>query len=219
MAQPKRRVTLIFFFIYAIFGLILAYLLFFNLGLEFQRQVNDGQTAVYLKNTSLHLIRDINLLDAQGRVVQSISQLQPGEQTVINLQLFSGNKLMAMAPFHAPAELTLASGGNLSNLTAPKLTYTTTYPVPAIVNQLFPISFNVCNSGQQSAEINLSYAFDIQYFSSASAEQTAAINGAECKDLSFQFTPLKAGDSSIQFSLRYGDHTEQIPVGIQSVGS
>ncbi|MDO8427791.1 MAG: hypothetical protein Q7S92_01115 [Candidatus Diapherotrites archaeon] len=219
MAQLKRKVTLVFFFLYAIFGIILMYLFFFNLGLTFERQIIEGQPIIVLKNNSLHLIRDINLLDSKGESKLSLAQLLPGEQSVVDLSLFSGNKISATAPFHSSAEIVLAQGGNISNLTAPKLAYNSTYPVPAIVSQLFPVSFDVCNSGQQSADVVLSFAFDVQFFSSSSIEQTVTIAGSECKNLSFQFMPLKAGDSSIRFVLQYGDTRENIPVSIQIVGT
>ncbi|MFH0714153.1 MAG: hypothetical protein V1847_00135 [Candidatus Diapherotrites archaeon] len=195
--QNKKKQTLQYLLaIYAVFGLFLAYTLFANTGLEFRVDKEQSPVQVFVKNSSFHEIRNVQVfLQGQNTAIAEIKKLSPGEEKLLDAPNLTGNVVFsAKAPFHlevqTEVELSMQVLVNVS-LSAPD---------DMNLNATETALLELCNQGGASVTAMAQYLPN-ETISATPVQQSNAIAAGKCATFSFALEALKAGQTSIDFNI------------------
>ncbi len=220
LRQNKGVALAAFAVIYLVFGGALTYLFFFNSGLAFDKENQNGQGVLLLKNASQHLINDVVLsLDTgtgEGKTLLEIPAFEPGATRKIELAQLPQQKnvtLVANARYHqtVTARLSLET---LSQET--RLRSSFQVPKVAFVGQKFEVKIEVCNEAAQPEAIQVREAHDAKAFAEqATRTYKIELGGEQCATVVAPFTPARAGKTSILFNLVSRDNTDKHEVPLE----
>lgn len=209
----KRRVIYFFSVIYAVLGIALVYLLFFNAGLGAEETDAGGVRAVYVVNTGSHLIRDITVSVREGggmKELAGIAELAPSAREKISGYDFFGTtgekEIVISAPFHQ----TFVKKIIVSTVGAPEIGYDVIFPTKVYAGVEFSFTLKVCNHGTKSLNFEVREGHDALVFGSAGSGKTVSVEAGGCKELPYSLTPAKAGPTTIYFNIKAGSITKQI---------
>ena len=211
-SRKKKRAVKIFVLIYAVFGAILIYLLFFNFGLELAGQINEHNNSVDLvvRNNSMHIIRDIAVgyenLDGDATEVGIIELLMPGETSTAEISEFTGSGtlvLTASAPYHQKAmqriELDLRRELNVD--------FGISVADPVFVGYDFDVVVEVCNNEESETRAELSESHDTEFFGEEVQEIVLNVPAKSCSSWGLKFTPINAGNTQMYFNFNAQNNT------------
>lgn len=198
MLKGKKRVLLVFAVIYLVFISILIYLLNFNTGLHFVKEETPKGIKLHLKNESVHLIRDVEIIDEKGEQIAFFEKLLPNEQQVINFGKKTMVKLEARAPFHIPTVVEFW----VTNIpTEISLSYKTNYPLTVVKGNMFTIAVEICAKGGSVSDIGVIPEINKENIEFSGEKIYLDIGQNECKKASFQLKALKKGKTIIVFKI------------------
>ncbi len=215
LPEKRKKVALYFLAIVAVFSVILAYLLFLNIGLEMGERANPqtGMREVYIGNSSSRVIYNITVsyFDAEGnkKQIAAIDSLRPGEQYGIQipeLQGMTSIKIIAEAPFHQALIKTVSPFAARKveiglSLRAPEVTF---------VGSLLALELELCNNGDDVDNVIVGEAHDESFFGAFAEERTLSIKGGECTVQHYELMPKKAGETTIYFNITAYGSTDKL---------
>lgn len=210
MDARKVRVVRFFALIYIVFGASVLYLLYFNTGISLGGSA-DTATGVFhitVKNSSIHLIRDLNVfvLDANGfeKNILSINALKPGEEKRIDLYESHAVEgvisLIAKAPFHLQV-LKKIEIQRMGSEPKGELTVELKGQNKAFIGTAANFTLKICSSANDENEIKIENKFSRNYFSSAEETKTISLKKNECSEQVFKLLPSGRGKTTIVFNI------------------
>lgn len=201
--QKKQPVILFFAIIYIVFGGSLVYLLFLNTGLDIVMETGEKEVKVFLKNDSVHLIRDINISiqrqSGEILALPSVDQLKPGEKKEITLPELENEqiKIIAAAPFHAKVSKVVS----IEKSRGAKINFEVITQSTAFTGVPFLASIRICNEAEQIDDLKVDEMHSTGFFEERARTETVSLPKGECKKLDFTLTPKMAGAATIYFKL------------------
>ncbi len=207
--EAEKRKFLVFGVIFAVFAIIIIYLLFFTAGLKFSKEFESGKTKVFIENESVHLIRNIKIF-ANEELLQEVLELKPGEKSEIILPASPFVKLSAQAPFHS----TITTDISISNISNVDFKYSTSYPKPVLAGFGFELALELCNNGD-GVRVNVNETHDKEFFEEGFQADSISVAGKECKTIKYNLTPLKKGETLLSFNIKSENFNESFEQTIQ----
>lgn len=215
----EKYVTKALLFAAVVYGFIilsLAYLLFLNTGLEMEQlpSAMKGETKIIVKNTSSHVIRDLNvfLVKENGEKTALAEQAEffPDQNLVLTISendVEGKASVIATAPFHLQAERIVS----FERVSKAKLSYDVTMPSTVFADSNFFVELKVCNNAKaiDSMEITESHDAEILYPREGFSRTVAIASGA-CDTQKFEFRGAKEGKTEIYFKLKAPNVSEEI---------
>ncbi|MFH1234369.1 MAG: hypothetical protein V1493_02045 [Candidatus Diapherotrites archaeon] len=193
MLKRRQRALVGFFLIYLTFVGMLVALLLFTPGFEFREE--EGR--VFLKNNSVHVVKNIKVELSDKTPIDCIAQLGPGSSKELYVpDTKRPAKIIAFAPFHSTVEKTLLPTGTENIELSPKITYAK----PVIKGREFSLSLELC-SQNVDVKISIAESHEQRFFKEESKQRVIDLGLGKCRTLEFQLTPLQAGSTKVQFSL------------------
>jgi len=199
MLKGTQRIYVFFGIVYAVFFLTIGYLLFLTPGLEFEQIGNGSAMKLFLKNSSLQSIKDINVFTKEGIVFMQIEELLPNERMEVKTDSLPNNAslIYAAAEYHAIVSKNL---GNTA-IGESKFTYELAYPGFLQNKMEFSIFLNLCNTGADAAVV-VEESHDSKFFTEKTQIQNADIDSEKCSKFEFKFNPVKSGKTEIFFNIK-----------------
>ncbi len=195
MQERKKRALAGFFFIFAFFSILLAYLLFASPGLKFE--YIEGK--LYLKNESSHVIEDIQIMSDDGSIIDCIPILRPNELERIILPEEKRNSvIIASAPFHREAKIRISQ-----NIAEAALQLKARHE-KAIVGKKFKVFLEICNRTKEKLLLQVREEHEKSFLKEEPKTIVVSVKEDSCKELSYEFTALREGSTSIVFSVSSG---------------
>jgi hypothetical protein len=202
MVPEKYRPVLLFFgFVFLTMGSSMIYLLFFNTGIDIVLDLGEKEQHVYIANTSMHLIRDINVSiqkksEGTTEFLTTIKQLNPKEKVEIEIPNLEKEqiRIIATAPFHATVKRDLS----LDKTKGAKLNFEIMTQNTAYVGIVFSSTLKICNEAE-SISLQVEEVHDQNFFEEKSTDKTIEVKTGECQKINFNFTPKKTGEATIFF--------------------
>lgn len=194
MIKRKQRALVFFFIIYLTFTVMLVSLVVFTPGLEFEEE--EGK--VYLKNNSVHVVKNIKVELADGTPIDCVPQLMPGSLRKLYVpEKRRPTKIIAFAPFHPKIEKTLLPLGKKGF----RLTYNINYDTPVRVTKEFVLKLELCAENADLNALLIKEWHDKSFFKEESQNRVIGLSQGKCRVQEFWFTPKRAGTTKISFSL------------------
>ncbi len=197
MFKGANRIYVFFAAIYLVFFLTIGYLLFFTPGMEFEQSGSGSEMKLFLKNTGIHGIRDINISTNANVIFMQISQLLPGEIREIKLSSApNATAIYASAEYHATISKELSNsteGGSLR--------YELSYPEFLQKGTTFTFYLKLCNDGANTS-VSVEEKHDAKFFSEKHEIENADIPSGQCSTVPFKFTPVQSGKTEIFFNIK-----------------
>ncbi len=212
MIESRRnRILLSFALVYLVFAGLLVFLLFFNVGLEFETIREGNLKTTALANNSVHIIDNITVgyLDGAGNFVEleRVKSLAPGETIPLDFNKESvvngAITFRAMAPRHQTAEKKVYD--------IVKVDYQLTVPSKAFENAGFFVELLLCNTGAADVKnIGLDTTVNAEFLDSPNEIESFDLAVGECKLVSLNFKAKKSGTTAIVFNLESDSFNESI---------
>lgn len=220
MLIGKGRKIAFFLVIYLVFGLILIYLINFNIGLELAKETDELGTRVFLRNSSMHLIRNVDVVNENGIEIASFEELPPGEERILSLRGKSASTLTANAPFHFSVEMPLAEGSGSVGGIDPNasLNYTTQYFDEVYLEEEFPVILNVCAFGGDVSGVEIVPEFEEEKVEFLGEGISLDLAKNSCQEASFSFKALAEGQTQITFNIDALNSITEANVNITILG-
>lgn len=218
MLKGKKRTVSFFAVIYIVFGVMLFYLFYFNTGLEFVKVEKDKEMNLYLTNSSIHLIRNISVIDDDGKEVALIKYLLPKEKQLITFEKKKAVELEAKALFHVPIKIAFSLGVYPTGDVV--LNYNTNYPQIVLLNEDFIIKVEVCAKENEAKGVEVFPQFDkemVEFLDKKSA--FLDVEKDSCKEAEFKFSALKKGVTTITFNIKAQNSVKKVDAKITIIGT
>lgn len=210
MDERKKRIFRVLGAACLVFAAIIAYLLYFNFGLELQGGPGPGNSGIQVtvKNSSMHLIQDIEVFvkDSNGHEskIMSVKSLKPGEgKTTLLSEKHSANggiEVEARAPMHLPVSKKIKVEG------FPQESLEFSVEVEGrkkmFLNGQSSFTVKVCNFEPEDEEALISAEFEQTFFSNQKSpeERKVSVKSGECMIQEFQMIPKAIGATTISFN-------------------
>jgi hypothetical protein len=204
MLKRKQRAIVGFFLIYLTFVGMLVALLLFTPGFEF----TEEQGRVFLKNNSMHVVKNIKVELSDKTPVDCIAQLGPGSSKELYVpDTKRPAKIIAFAPFHSTVEKTLLPAGTESPELLPKITY----PAPAVKGREFSLSLELC-SANADIRVSVTESHEQRFFKEKSQRTVGGmtIDAGKCWTTEFLLTPQETGTAKVNFTLEAENYSKTI---------
>lgn len=206
MLPEHRKKTLLFFlFIYALFGLILIYLLLFNIGLEIVERLDPstGGKSVFVKNGSSRTIYNISgsyVENGEKKEILSIWELKSGQEKEITYDFPAELRVVELiveAPYHQSV-----SKGILLGFGRTGLSYNFRVPQRIFKDVQFPFVLEICNDTNITKDALVEERHDQSFIEDELSIKSVTIAAWDCDDLEYLFTPKKVGLTAINFNIK-----------------
>jgi hypothetical protein len=202
MLKRKQRAIVGFFLIYLTFVGMLVALLLFTPGFEF----TEEQGRVFLKNNSMHVVKNIKVELSDKTPVDCIAQLGPGSSKELYVpDTKRPAKIIAFAPFHSTVEKTLLPAGTESPEFLPKITY----PAPAVKGREFSLSLELC-SANADISVSVTESHEQRFFKEKSQTRLMVVGKGKCRATEFLLTPQETGTAKVNFTLEAENYSKTI---------
>ncbi|MCX6802440.1 MAG: hypothetical protein NT067_05020 [Candidatus Diapherotrites archaeon] len=202
MLKRRQRAIVGFFLIYLTFVGMLVALLLFTPGLE----LREEQGKVFVKNNSVHVVKDIKVELSDNTPIDCIAQLGPGSSKELYVpDTKRPAKIIAFAPFHATVEKTLLPLGTESLELSHKITYAT----PVAKGKEFTIKLELC-SENADISISITESHEQRFFKEKSQTRLMVVGKGKCRAAEFQLTPQETGTASVSFALEAENYSKTI---------
>ncbi len=206
MLKGINRIYVFFAVIYAVLFLTVGYLLFLTSGMEFEQSGSGSRMKLFLKNSSMHSINDINVFTDEKVLFMQISQLLPGEKKEVKLDLAPNFSVVyAAAPYHATISKKLETPGAGS-----QWRYELTYPAVLQKDAEFEIFLNLCNEGNDS-NVSVEESHDVKFFQNTPQTKKTMVSEGNCSNITFKFNPIQSGKTEIFFNIKSFNFNQNIP--------
>ncbi len=211
MRQVKRRpVPGLFIFIFAALTALLAYLLFFNTGIEIREQVNpfSGGKDVFVVNTTDRVINNVQVKYKAGGEegdLNAIALLAPKEKRQLDMSIIGERKvrIVVQAPFHLWIEK------EIDLRTSTKKPISIGMPAAAEIGKPFEFSAEVCNYQQAEMNVKVEEIHEPLVFFSPNGEDSFTLNRDECRKIGYRLVPGKQGETTIYFNVNFANTNQQ----------
>jgi hypothetical protein len=222
LEQRKKLALAVFGVIYLVFGLMLVYMLFFNVGLALDEKYDaeKGDKILVFKNASSRVIKDITIsyIDETGKKteLQKIVAAAPGSETEINLSQFMGKSeldIFVEAPFHISVDRKIALKASSTGLA-----YNLQFPGLVIAKTPLMFELQMCNNLDFNREITVEESHETEFFAEAPATKPVSLEPNGCTTLDYTLVPLKEGSTVIYFNVKVANNTEKIEKKVDITG-
>ncbi|VVB99404.1 Uncharacterised protein [uncultured archaeon] len=208
--RKKKEIKKVFAAVYIILTLLLAYLLFFNSGIEITSRMDyaTGQKAVFVMNTTDRLINSVTVKYRDGgaeKMLATIAELGPKEKKRLDTSQLPRKKteFIAEAPFHVAASETIDLGTETGQPIKVSM------PQTAETGKPFEFSLEVCNYEQGKENIIVQEIHEPLFFLSQNDEKTLTLGQGECQTIKYGIVPGKKGETTIYFNVNFPNSNEQ----------
>ncbi len=214
----KKFAASAFLMMMAFFGAILAYLFFFNTGLEIIQNPALGESGFYLKNSSSHIIRDATVKAVDGEkktLLIRVPKLMPGESAKIELpeQAQSSVTLLAEAPHH----LSVSRVVSIQREREVKLSHEIIVPEKVPVGVAFALKLKLCNQGPDIEGVEIEQVFPQGFFEAEEEKRVESLRHGECRSLNYTLTALKKGTATILFKVKALNYYDKFEAKIEVI--
>lgn len=216
MLKGKKRNLFFFVVIYLVFGVLLTYLLYFNTGLEFVQEATEAGVKVYLKNSSVHLIQNIEVVDEEGEEIASFEQLLPEEKKLLEFGEKMDSRLQAKAPFHVSVEMKL--GAAKVTKKGASLSYSTSYPSIVFEEEEFNVKVEVCAKENEIKGIEIFPELNAKVEFLDGDKVVLNVAKDSCKEAAFNFKALQEGVTTIRFKIKALNSIKEVESKITIMG-
>ena len=207
MQERKKRALIIFSFIFIAYLSLIAYLIFFAPGLKFEI-IEDK---LYLKNESSHVINNIVVSAQDGSVIDCIDELKPAELVRIVLPVDRKiNMVIARAPFHREAKREIVLEERKSTVLSAKVTHE-----KAVLGERFRVFLELCNRSNEDFFVKVEESHEQSFLKEENKIVKIGVKAQECKSVPYEFTPVKRGMATLNFSITGELFREKITESIE----
>ncbi len=195
MIRRKQRALVGFLMVYLAFFAMIAALVVFTPGLE----LGEKENAVFVKNNSVHIVKNVRVELADGTQIDCIEKLKPGEEKDLNVPAERRPvKIIAFAPFHPSAERTLLPVGEKGF----RLQWSIEYEEPVKAGQEFELLLELCAENADLERLLVKESHNENIFKEQSKNRLVPVlKKGDCRRESFWLTPKQAGEAEIEFTL------------------
>lgn len=201
-----------FIFIYVVLSLVLAYLLFFNSGLEIKDKIGpfSGKKEVLLVNNTDRVINNVQVRykveGSNEQEYKTFPQLKPREKVKLELGSFSTEKVLvvASAPFHQSTGKVVDFNPNVGK------PVTIDIGDAAELGKQFGFTVTVCNYDRGEAVGVMEEIHDPVFFFSSNSRDKITLKAGECQKLEYSLLPSKKGETTIYFNVNFANSSEQL---------
>lgn len=194
MIKRKQRALVFFFVIYLTFTVMLVSLVLFTPGLEFE----ESQGNVYLKNNSVHVVKNIRVELGDGTPIDCVMEMAPGSTR--KLYVPEGKrptKIIAFAPFHPKIEKTLLPLGREGF----RLVHSIEYSKPVKAGKEFALTLRLCAENADLNALSIWESHEQSFFKEESQNRVIALSHGKCRIQEYWFTAMRSGITKITFTL------------------
>ena len=222
LEQKKKLALVVFGVIYLVFGLILLYMLFFNVGLTLDEKYDaeKGDKILVFKNASSRMIKDITIsyIDETGKKteLQKISSSAPDSENEINLSEFMGKTeigIVVEAPFHISVDRKVALKASSTGLA-----YNLQFPGLVIAKTPLMFELQMCNNLDFNREVTVEENHESEFFAEAPETKPVSLEPNGCTTLDYTLVPLKEGSTVIYFNVKVANNTEKLEKKLDITG-
>ncbi|MCD6478923.1 MAG: hypothetical protein J7L44_03495 [Candidatus Diapherotrites archaeon] len=207
MQERKKRALIIFSFIFIAYLSLIAYLVFFAPGLKFEI-IEDK---LYLKNESSHVINNIVVSAQDGSIIDCIDELKPAELVRIVLPVDRKiNMVIARAPFHREAKREIVLEERKSTMLSVKVTHE-----KAVLGERFRVFLELCNKSNEDFFVKVEESHEQSFLKEENKIVKIGVKAQECKSVPYEFTPVKRGMATLNFSITGELFREKITESIE----
>jgi hypothetical protein len=213
LSQTYKEPIYVFIAIYAIFGIIIFYIIFSNQGFEIQEKFNQNtkQKEFFLQNLTKRKINDINItyLDNKNQKIlknESIKELMPEEKKMLDITSISASeiKITATSTFYNPAEKIII-------FETQKPTIKTSYPRTVKFGQRFDFTLEYCNNDNKDTQKTIiEENHDKIFFLEKPITKTLQVKAGECEKITYNFLAAHRGETKIYFNVITPNTNQQI---------
>lgn len=208
--ERRRALSRIFIAIYMLFSVVLAYLLFFNSGIEIRDEFSPftGNREIIVANSTDRIINNVQVKYVSGGKAYDLNgfaRLGPREKRRLPTESMGNGvvNVIVQAPFHIAVEkevdLDPKAGRPLS----------IDMPQTAKLGEAFEFSVQICNYGEGPVPVGVQEIHEPLVFFSPNRENAFTLQSKECQKLSYRLEPGKRGETTIYFNVNFANSNEQ----------
>lgn len=222
LPEKRKRVVLFFGLIYALFFVLLYYLLLFNQGLALVERADEatGKTFAVVSNESSRVIYNVKIsyINVAGQKVtlEELPKLMPSAEQAVSLASLPGElkeaKVVAEAPFHVSVEKRVATQAVSKTI---RLSISISAPETAIIGSAFTLTLKVCNQGDAVENVRIEEQHSLDFFPQDMNSTAIGVANGKCKTLEYRFMPAKDGETVIYFNIEAYDTIQKIEKNIR----
>ncbi|MDP2667012.1 MAG: hypothetical protein Q8P05_05940 [Candidatus Diapherotrites archaeon] len=189
----RKRVVRVMIVLYLVFGLALLYFFSFNTGLSLHPDPTNQDGIVTIRNESVHLIRDIQIVYVKAGEkipLHHIPSLQPEDQIPVLLLPEYADQgfivLEASAPYHLSQQLVIAAR---ANQVPPNVLLTFSYPDFGFVDVPVEPVVRACNQENFPIPLRVELRLSDSSIAPNPSPQSWTIQPGTCASVTLPFTP------------------------------
>ncbi|GEM_PF-6797693 len=209
-SERRKAFSKIFIAIYILFSALLAYLLFFNSGIEIRDEFNPftGDKEIIVANTTDRVINNVQVKYVSGGTVHDLNgfaRLDPKQKKRLPAETMGQGKVnvVVQAPFHIAVEKTVdldPKAGRPLRIDVPQT---------AKIGESFEFSVQICNYSEDPVPVGVQEIHEPLVFFSPNRENAFTLQSQECQKLSYSLEPGKGGETTIYFNVNFANSNEQ----------
>ena len=220
--QRKKLALVVFGAIYLVFGMILIYTLFFNVGLALDEKYDaeKQEKVVVFRNMTSRDIKDVTVsyIDELGnkKELKKIPLAFPGQEIEIDIAGIDAKDdalLVVEAPFHLTVDRRVALKASRSGLA-----YNLQFPGLVIAKTPLLFELEMCNNLEIAREIIVEEIHSEEYFAEITEAKNVALDPNGCITIDYTLVPLKEGSTVIYFNVKVANNTEKLEKKIDITG-
>lgn len=204
----KKDSVKVFALIYLVLFTVLAWVLFFNSGLELL-EGKDGK--IILKNTTNREIKNASvsaIVNGREIVLLQEQNILAMQEVNVSTEKISGHQtavLVAKAPFYQENRKTLFLGGGLKEIEVLIET-----PRNAFAGEQTIVGLQLCNRSTQPKTLTIEIVLENGFFEEQKLDSLVTVEADDCSPQSFIITPLQTGNGAIVFNIKGENYNESI---------
>jgi len=223
MDKQKLRVVKFFAIIYILFGLSIIYLLNFNTGIEISGKPSGKGLEITVKNSSLHLIRDLNvsIIDQNNSEsnILSLAELNPNDgKKIIIPEIHSTNGVItikANALYHLEVLKQIQIEGTQEQ--KDELNAVLEGPNKTFVNTQTKFKITICATELENQSVKITPALESAFFTATPEPKSVEVKGGQCDTEEFTFSPSNKGKTTIAFNIQIGSLNKRLEKEIEII--
>ncbi|MDO8648069.1 MAG: hypothetical protein Q7R70_06695 [Candidatus Diapherotrites archaeon] len=223
MDERKLRVVKFFAIIYILFGLSIIYLLHFNTGIEISGKPSGKGLEITVKNSSLHLIRDLNvsIIDQSNSEssILSLAELSPAaEKKVVIPGIHSANGIItikANAMYHLEVLKQIKIEGAQDQ--NEEVSAVLEGPNKTFVNTQTRFKITICAAKLENQSVKITPDLESAFFTAAQEPKTIEVKAGQCGVEEFAFSPSNKGKTTIAFNIQIGSLNKRLEKEIEII--
>ncbi|MDO8634029.1 MAG: hypothetical protein Q7K34_01920 [archaeon] len=204
----KKESVKVFALIYLVLFTLLAWVLFFNSGLD----LLEGQEGkIILKNSTAREIKNAKvtaIINGSEIVLLEEQILSALQEVSVPTEKISGQQtavLVAKAPFYQETRKTLFLGGGLKEIEVLIET-----PQNAFAGEKTIAGVQLCNRSTKPKTLTIEIVLENGFFEEQKLDSFVTVESGDCSPQSFIITPLKTGSGAIVFNIKGENYNESI---------